>query len=225
MSRPNLKEVAYLAIRQRILDCDYEPNSLLNEEVLQNELGFSRTPIREALAKLENEGLIEIVPKKGIRVSNYTLSDLIYTYEIRLLIEPYNIRKYGKNLDRSKLLEMKTEHESLLKEISALPSKAAQEKIYKLDDAFHSALFLSCSNPNLLMMQNLVSAQSHRSRIMLGKIMNTRVNTTLTEHLSIIQSLIDSDYEAAAEKITQHLLKGQEASMTIIMSDPLTTRF
>lgn len=67
MAKTNLKTLAYKTIKQKIVTCEYAPGLYLNEEILTEELKISRTPIRDALSRLEQEGLIEIKPKKGLR--------------------------------------------------------------------------------------------------------------------------------------------------------------
>ena len=64
MAKTNLKTLAYKTIKQKIVTCEYAPGMYLNEEILTEELKISRTPIRDALSRLEQEGLIEIKPKK-----------------------------------------------------------------------------------------------------------------------------------------------------------------
>lgn len=66
MSKMNLKTQAYNTIRQKIVTCEYAPGTFLNEELLTTELGLSRTPVRDALSRLEQEELIEIKPKKAL---------------------------------------------------------------------------------------------------------------------------------------------------------------
>ena len=76
MSKMNLKTQAYNTIRQKIVTCEYAPGTFLNEELLTTELGLSRTPVRDALSRLEQEGLIEIKPKKGIIVMPLSINTI-----------------------------------------------------------------------------------------------------------------------------------------------------
>ena len=69
MPKINLKTLAYNAIRQKIVTCEYAPGTFLNEEFLTEDLNLSRTPVRDALGRLEQEGLIQIRPKRGIMVT------------------------------------------------------------------------------------------------------------------------------------------------------------
>ena len=74
---------------------EYPPGSLLNEAQLSIELGVSRTPIREALNRIEHEGFIKILPKKGILVTEVSLNDVLHIFGARLEIEPIALRMAG----------------------------------------------------------------------------------------------------------------------------------
>ena len=83
-------------LKTKILNCEYRPNEFLNEQKLCAEMGnISRTPMRDALGRLEQEGLITILPKKGLMVSGITEEDVHSMFEMRLLVEPYALRTYG----------------------------------------------------------------------------------------------------------------------------------
>lgn len=221
----NLKDVAYQEIKHRIIDCSYAPNTTLKEETLQSELGISRTPIREALVKLEHDGLVEVIPKKGIRVSGFTLTDVCQLYETRLLIEPYIIRNYGKDIDHDTIGTIRQKHFDLHASLQQGYSESIQKQLYKLDDEFHEMVISGCKNPYLSSTCLVVKAQSQRLRIMLGEVVDTRVMSTVEEHLCIIQELLDREYEEAANTMTQHLAKSQKVSFNTIASNPLLTRF
>ena len=91
MSKKGLKEQTYLTLKERMVDCVYPPGSLINEAQLAADLNLSRTPIREAISKLEMEGFVQILPKKGIYVTNITFNDVIQVFQTRLL--PIFLRK------------------------------------------------------------------------------------------------------------------------------------
>ena len=82
--KKSLKDIAYERIRSRILQCDYLPGAMLSETALCQEMEISRTPVREALNKLEQENLVTIYPKKGILVKDLSVKDLHAIYETHL---------------------------------------------------------------------------------------------------------------------------------------------
>ena len=83
MKKESLKLQAYNTIKDKIIRCEYAPNELISEEALREELGVSRTPIRDALSRLEQEGLLTILPKKGIMVSGLSLGEINGIFENR----------------------------------------------------------------------------------------------------------------------------------------------
>ena len=110
--RETLKQQAYRIIKNKILYCEYAPNEVLNEELLLQDTGYSRAPIRDALGRLEQEHLLVIMPKKGIRISDVNMNDISSVFEMRCMVEPYVIRMYGNRLDKEKLREYKKKFET-----------------------------------------------------------------------------------------------------------------
>ena len=106
MATENRKEQAYSEIKGRILAGRYRPGEIFSESAMVADLGISRTPIREALVRLEQEGLIRVIPKCGVAVRTLTLSDLKALFEMRRVLEPYVIRRYGPDIPRAQLLDI-----------------------------------------------------------------------------------------------------------------------
>ena len=88
---PSLVDQAYETIRRGILDNVYQPGAQYLEGELAAELGISRTPLREALIRLQNEGLIEIIPRHGMRVSPVSATDMKEIYEVLTALESYAV--------------------------------------------------------------------------------------------------------------------------------------
>ena len=95
MAKTNLKTLAYNSIKQKIITCEYAPGTYLSEELITDQLKISRTPVRDALSRLEQEGLLEIRPKKGIMVTTLSIKDVNMIFEIRKMYEPYILINYG----------------------------------------------------------------------------------------------------------------------------------
>ena len=128
-TKTSLKLQAYQYLKSRILSCEYAPRQFLNEQKLCAEMGnISRTPMRDALGRLEQEGLITILPKKGLMVSAITDEDVHSIYEVRLLVEPYALRVYGAQIPR----------EGLERFVGLMQHPETIPDFYAADDAFHS---------------------------------------------------------------------------------------
>ena len=180
------------------------PSSFLNETMLMNVIGTSRTPIREALNKLEEENLVKILPKKGIVVSEITLRDITAVYQVRELVEPYIIRMWGANIPTDTLAKYQDR---------ILESKGNDscEEQFLLDDAFHRMIIHACDNSYLFKLMANVYDQNHRIRIFSGRL-QTRLEESAQEHLKIIAYLLEKKYEPAAAQMAEHLAKSKRAA-------------
>ena len=154
----SLKLQAYQYLKTRILNCEYRPNEFLNEQKLCAEMGnISRTPMRDALGRLEQEGLITILPKKGLMVSGITEEDVHSMFEMRLLVEPYALRTYGSSIPREQL--------EAFAELMHHPDRITD--FCESDDAFHELLMSTLPNKYLRSAYDRITGLNTRFRICL----------------------------------------------------------
>lgn len=212
-SKQSLKLIAYDSIKNKILNCEYMPNSFLNEDLLCEELGVSRTPIRDALGRLEQEHLISILPKKGFIVAPFSVREINMVFEGRLLIEPYIILNYCDHFPKEKLDRMYEILESTRKEIAS-----PEGTIYALDNEFHECITSQCTNRYILRTLTDISNQNCRLRIMSGIKNENRLHDTIDEHFQILDCLSKEDLAGAAEAIKVHLIKSRDSSYLAFMS-------
>ena len=204
-----LKLEAYNTIKERIILCEYPPNSLLSEERLKAELKISRTPIRDALGRLEQESLIQIIPRKGIVIRGISPDEVEQVYEMRMLIEPYALKNYGHTIDREILKEMETF-------FSRNPEELQLDTIHKKDDELHH-LFISVSkNAFIIEAYKFAYIQNIRLRILSGNLGNDRIKKSQKEHLEITKWCLKGNWDKAANQLSGHLLNSREASLSSI---------
>lgn len=98
MTEKPLKYQAYALIRQKIINCEYAPGAFITENLLQETVPGSRTPVRDAIGRLEQENLVTIFPKKGILVAPVLPKDISSLFQLRMMWEPYAVQKYGNML-------------------------------------------------------------------------------------------------------------------------------
>lgn len=213
MAKTNLKTVAYNTIKEKIVTCEYAPGTFLNEELLTEELKISRTPIRDALGRLEQEGLIEIKAKKGITVTPLSIKDINMIFEIRKLYEPYILKTYGSHLPEEKL----NEYFRIFKNKNT-NSECFQDNnyFYDLDASFHQMIVDTCPNTYLLHSYALTRTQSERFRFMTGNVSNNRLEDTFNEHINIIIPCLQKDWDTAAEKLLLHLEESKKATFQLV---------
>lgn len=212
MIKTNLKTLAYNSIKHKIITCRYAPGTFLNEELLTDELNISRTPIRDALSRLEQEGLIEIMPKKGISVKSLTMKDINMIFEIRFMYEPYILKTYNSTLTEEKL-------EEFYRIFSTPNADSEQFKnndyYYELDSAFHQMLVDTCPNIYIKQTYSLIQTQSERFRFMTGNISNNRLEDTFREHNEIIEACLQKNWDSAESLLLLHLEESKKATFKL----------
>lgn len=211
----NLKQIAYETIKEKIVNCEYMPNDILSEMMLMKEIDASRTPIREALNMLSQEGLVKIIPKKGIMVLPLTMKEVAMTFEARMLIEPYIIEMYHTYIDMKKLEEIKKKTEEILgREIN---EQKDSEMFGDLDDELHRTIASACRNKYLNMNLSRIYDQNMRIRILGEKNIWERHKVAAKEHIEIIQYIQDEDIKSAVAAIRVHLIHSKEAAFSSLI--------
>ena len=141
----SLSAKVFHSIREDILNGKYQANEELKEKNIGDDLGVSRTPVREALRQLELEGLVHIIPNKGAFVEGVTLQDIKDIYEIRTLLEGLCARWAAERITQEQLEE--------LEEIVFLSdfhySKENWDQILELDNRFHEMVYEACASKEL----------------------------------------------------------------------------
>lgn len=195
MENRDLKNKVYDTLKEKLLRCEYEPGSLLNEAQLSAELGVSRTPIREAVNRIEHEGFLKILPKKGIYVTDVTLSDVLQIFGARYEIEPVALGMAGPRLPREKLLEFRA------KFTGEEPDLAAA---FRLDTAMHLFLVEHCGNRFIIdMMRRLFD---ENTRVVISSKQNqVKIHDARKEHLEILNRLLAGQFEEAQEAMRHHI--------------------
>jgi DNA-binding GntR family transcriptional regulator len=206
----SLKDKAYNIIKEKIVKCEYLPNQFLVENELMELVGASRTPIREALNKLEQEGLLVILPKKGVMVKDISLQEVNAIFEARLLVEPYIIKNYGHLLPKEVLQQQ-------LYMVSASRHAVYNEKDYDEDNALHQLLINASGNVYLIGLLHKIYVQNHRIRILSGSMLRSRPEETIAEHEAILQRMLAEDFDGAAHAMEEHLLHAKKAAVEVMM--------
>ncbi|MBQ8995828.1 MAG: GntR family transcriptional regulator [Oscillospiraceae bacterium] len=204
----SLKDKAYTIIKERILSGFYEPNTMLNEVALSDELGISRTPIREALNDLEHEMLVNVLPKKGTQVSEINFDVVRDIFQVRMLIEPYILRQFGPLIDKLQLLRIKSIQENA--EITGIEAQ------FESDNDLHQLII--SSNPNRYLDESIrkVYDQNQRIRLMTGQKSTKRLIDSASEHIAVIDAILVEDYIKAAEAMEQHLANSWKATLDVL---------
>ncbi len=199
----------YEALRDDIVEGRREPDSQLVQEQIAEQLGVSRTPVREALTRLTHEGLATWVPGQGYLVADLTDADVTSIFEVRESLEVTALRLAVGRHDKASLRRL----EALVEDMAATdPTDAIRH--FDLNRAFHSAVVAPCGNPLLLtMLDNLwdlpVNRMITRSYLQRGG----RIETMLAEHRQIVAALAAESVERLVEVAVAHLSTGYADAM------------
>ena len=199
-----LKQQAYDLIKHNIIHCIYAPDTIITEEMIQETVNVSRTPIRDALSRLEQEGMIKILPKKGILVTEMTFRELNMLYEIRGLLEPYCIQNYGVRISPEKYAEYYDKYTLFLN------GTVAEYSYEDMDASFHRMLINSSQNTYIISQYTTLEMQISRSRYMTGKDSVNRRRSTVQEHLAITEAALKENWDEAAEAMRHHLKQSKD---------------
>lgn len=216
-SKLNRKQFAYQTIKNKILQCEYQPNSFLKEELLCEELGVSRTPVRDALSRLEQEHLIQILPKKGFLVAPLSIQEINMVYEGRILLEPYILSTYCKELSQEMLDQMYHLQESYYQDIISHTSD-----IHLLDNAFHNAFISRCPNRYFIQTLHDIDNQNCRLRILSGQVSDKRLFASYNEHNVVLEHLAQGNLSEAREALETHLLNSKEAAFRTFLNSSVS---
>lgn len=207
-----LRDVVFNTLREAILKEDLKPGERLMEQQLAAKLGVSRTPIREAIRMLEQEGLAITTPRKGAEVARMTLKDMEDVLEIREALEELAVKLASGKISEEqikRLDQVKAEFEGLTKEGNV-------KKLAECDVAFHDVIYEAADNPKLLVLINNLREQLYRYRVEYLKNPDAYAGL-IREHDQIVEGLRHHDAKEATAVMHQHLENQATAVKAIIV--------
>lgn len=205
MGKGGLRELAYQKMKEMILSCEIKPGEFLDLVTLGDQLGISRTPIREAETKLEQEGLLQIIPQKGAYVSGISPKLVRDVYVTRKLLEPGLIRLQGETISKERLREIRRQNDTCAAENDL-------EALVAMDDALHKEIIYSSKNQYIIDVYEQLCAQKRRINIMSGAVVDKH-EYNVEEHNAIIDLLLEDRCEEAARLMEKHLDDAMQQSM------------
>jgi DNA-binding GntR family transcriptional regulator len=198
---PSLRDQVYDILKNMIILREIQPGQKVPEEELCRKLGVSRTPIRETLCRLENEGIVRIVPRRGAFVvvqSKQTVREIL---EIREALEGLVARLATQNMDAPTA-------ERIMKSLARADRLAAAEpqpaKYTHADIEFHELLLKACDNQMLHNMMQVVNAHLQIIRLR-TVVLPGRARKTVKEHFKIMEAVNRRDPDQAEDLMRQHI--------------------
>ena len=195
-----LRDVVFNTLRQAILRGELKPGERLMEIQLANKLGVSRTPIREALRKLELEGLVNMVPRKGAEVADITEKSLRDVLEVRKALEELSVQLACEKITEEEIEELKRVAERFKDTLN----DQDVTKIAEADVAFHYVIYTATDNQKLILLLNNLREQMYRYRVEYLK-KEEAYPQLIAEHEELIDNISKRNKEEATRIMCEHI--------------------
>lgn len=202
-----LREVIFNTIREAIIVGELKPGERLMEVQLAEKMGVSRTPVREAIRKLELEGLVEMLPRKGAHVADLSVKDIMDVLEVRSTLDGLASALSASRITDEELKELK----HVQTQFANYVEKENLQGQVKKDVEFHDIIYRSSRNDKLIQIINNLREQAQRFRVVYLKDFSSPKDI-IKEHAEIVEAITSRDV-AAAELAAQRHIKTQEVSI------------
>ena len=198
--RENTSEAVATAVRRMIVDGELSAGERINEVHLSQHLGVSRTPLREALARLAHEGALDTIPRIGHFVRPLTVEEAEQLYQIRPLLDPEALRMAG--------LPAKEKIEQLRDLNESITAAKDADEVINADNEWHIELLSGCPNKILVDLIKQFIRRTHRYEVALMRERGNILKAT-TNHRSIIAALKRRDLDGACDSLRANLESGR----------------
>lgn len=192
-----MKDVAYSVIKNKILSNEFEFGDYLEEKMLCELVGVSRTPIREAIAQLANENLVTTKPNKGIFVTSIGVKESKELFQARIFLEPIALELAWPHLEEEVLEQFLAKTEEAVKNVEF-------KELNEIDYEFHNYINSNCNNEFILNMMNRLQDQFQRVRT-LSYYDQDRIIGGAHEHIELIDMMKKNQLEKAKERLQDHI--------------------
>ncbi|WP_115788603.1 GntR family transcriptional regulator [Arthrobacter silvisoli] len=208
----SLAEHAYLLLRDRLIMLDIKPGDPINDGQIAGELGIGRTPVREAIKRLESDHLVVSYPRRGTFATGVDITQLADVSEIRELLEPLAARRAARMAGP----KVREELRDIAATISQLEEgKAGQHELMRYDIQVHRLIYKAAANPHLE--DVLIRYDNLATRIwchMLEKMPS--VTGHIAEHVDLLNAIADGDEERAAALALHHVTSFEETVRKVL---------
>lgn len=209
-----LREIVFEAMREAIISGVLKPGERLMEIQLAEEMGVSRTPVREAIRKLELEGFVVMMPRKGAYVAGVSHKDVADVFEIRAALEGLAAGLAAERVTDDEIEQM--ERVLFYKE----GEERDLEMIVKSDTDFHALVYKASRNQRLVQILENLREQIQRFRAT-SLAVPGRVRDALEEHRAIVEALADHDVEKAQELANSHIVTAENVMFEALRTQAL----
>lgn len=208
-------ENAYAALKKAILDNIYPPGHFAAENEVAAQLGMSRTPVHEAAIRLQEEGLVEVLPRRGILVRAISHRDIREIYELTIALESMAAEVLATRSHSAGVKRTLGRLEAETKAMETALKKSDLDKWAAADDRFHELLTGECSNGRLSRMASTIRDQTHRARLLTLRLRPMPVKSA-PEHRAIIEAIREGNPSAASRSAGAHRRRASEVMIPLL---------
>lgn len=190
-------ELAYNYLLEKILSCEYLPGQEISEKMLNEELSFGRTPIREALVTLKSQNLITVYPRKGMQIRPFTKKYINEIYQIRKIMEPNIIIQFKDTYSKTSILDL----QSQLEEHQDMDNAT----FYKKDIQFHMYFIEMTRNESLISFYENIMIETYRLAMYAAINKFSSREENVPQHSNIIHALMTENNDQIAMSVNEHI--------------------
>jgi len=191
------------AIKDAINDGTFKGGEKVSETELAKKLGVSRTPVREALRLLNNEGYIKLMPNASFVVNNFDAKDAIEIYQVRRALESEAAAMAARTISEEQKKEL-IDLYNRINDLKIVTEELKGQEFVKIDMDFHKKIIEISGNSRLLLISESLRDRLYRSRISIAAVENA-IQICSDQHKDILEAIIRNDSEMAAKKSRDHV--------------------
>jgi DNA-binding GntR family transcriptional regulator len=219
VNKSKISDLVYETLREKIVSQELVPAQRLDLDAFEKQLGVSRTPLKEALHRLEVEGLVEIFPQSGTYVTNLSAEDIAESFEVRRLIEVYAVELAVQRVSDEVIKRLK----KIVKELGKLAVVKDRNAIYPhyliLDHEFHRQLVALACNRRLSRAHDRENVHAQMARIRYRR-SERELDTAQHEHERILAALEARKAESAKAELDAHLKRANQSILADMKREP-----
>lgn len=214
--RPSLVDDAYAAMKEEIRESRFPPGYQASEQEIALRLGMSRTPVHEAAIRLQEDGLVRILPRKGIVICALAPADMREIYDVVIAIEGRAAALLAEKPE--------AEREAVAAELAALTAAMAEARGMgdlaawgHADEGFHRTLIERAGNGRMIRINQAITDQSHRARMLTLKL-RRELGASVAEHERIVEAIRMGDAALAEERAHRHRARARDELLPLLES-------
>ncbi len=203
--RVKLSHVAYDRFKERLFSADVRPGQFVSQRELVGLTGVPLAPMREALQRLETEGLVHIVPQRGVQVAEANLKLIRNTFHLRMMVEKEAARRFAESASDVAIAEQIKAHRDIVERSQGDIDQLLLDEAQRVDRAMHDAMVETLDNDLISSIHRVNMDRIRLIRLDHGLVTPSSVGHVMREHLAVLTACEARDESAAAEAMEAHV--------------------